>query len=274
MLKVLRGLGKPPSFDGNDAEYQDFRFRFRIHMSLVSAVSQQLMVRCEVERNPLALITTGSVRTLVRSVGAEAWRLVHSRYAPDTQNRQYALVQKIMVPAKLWCDHAEGFESGLRAWELDVGEWKTCIRNCVGRCSQVHGDDEYGTGCPQEQFTVGNVFQQCRSSNSFVVMVLFFPKLWSKRKTSCTDINTCKKCGKRNTETRWRSIRQQQQVTTATQTKGTTRKAKANANKWTLWKRISLLKQPQPCRILHKHRVRSELSRAIQTLVRKVGSWV
>ena len=35
-----------------------------------------------------------------------------------------AVMQKIMMPAKLWCDHAEGFESGLRAWELDVGEWE------------------------------------------------------------------------------------------------------------------------------------------------------
>ena len=73
-------------------------------------------------------MTKGSVRTLVRSVeesnGAEAWRLIHNRYAPDTQNRQYASMQKIMIPAKLWCDHAEGFESGLRAWELDVGEWE------------------------------------------------------------------------------------------------------------------------------------------------------
>ena len=33
---------------------------------------------------------------------------------------QYALMQKIMMPAKLWCDHAEDFESGLRAWKLDV----------------------------------------------------------------------------------------------------------------------------------------------------------
>ena len=56
------------------------------------------------------------------SNGAEAWRLIRNRYAPDTQNRQYALMQKIMMPAKLWCDHAEGFESGLRTWELDVGE--------------------------------------------------------------------------------------------------------------------------------------------------------
>ena len=30
----------------------------------------------------------------------------------------------IMMPAKLWCNHAEGFESCLRAWELDVGEWE------------------------------------------------------------------------------------------------------------------------------------------------------
>ena len=29
-----------------------------------------------------------------------------------------------MMPAKLWCDHAEGFEFGVRAWELDVGEWE------------------------------------------------------------------------------------------------------------------------------------------------------
>ena len=33
-------------------------------------------------------------------------------------------MQKIMMPAKLWCDHAEGFEPGLRARELDVGEWE------------------------------------------------------------------------------------------------------------------------------------------------------
>ena len=120
-------------------------------MSLVSSVSHELMDRCEIERNPislaavralgeahlkccmqmyhaLALITKGSVRTLIRPVeetnGAEAWLLIHSRYAPDTQHRQYALMQKIMMPAKPWCDHTEGFESGLRSWEMDVGEWE------------------------------------------------------------------------------------------------------------------------------------------------------
>ena len=27
-----------------------------------------------------------------------------------------------MMPVKRWCEHTEGFESGLRTWELDVGE--------------------------------------------------------------------------------------------------------------------------------------------------------
>ena len=127
------------------------RFSFRIHIRIVCSVSHELMDRCEVERNPisltavrvlgeahlrccmqmyyaLALITRGSVRTLIRSVeetnGAEAWRLIHSRYAPDTQNRQYATMQKITMPAKPWCDHTDGFESGPRSWALDVGEWE------------------------------------------------------------------------------------------------------------------------------------------------------
>ena len=56
LLKDLRGLGKPPSFDGNDAEYQNFRFSFRIHMSLVSADSHTLMDKCQIERNPISLV--------------------------------------------------------------------------------------------------------------------------------------------------------------------------------------------------------------------------
>ena len=99
LVKDLRGLGKPQSFDGNDAEYHDFRFSFRVHMSFVSTVSQPSMGKCEAERNQitladvnalgeahlkcciqmcysLALVSKGGVRTLVRSVeesnGAEA----------------------------------------------------------------------------------------------------------------------------------------------------------------------------------------------------------
>ena len=55
LLKDLRGMGKPPSFDRNDAEYQDFRYSFRIHMSLVGSVSHDLMHKCEIEENPISL---------------------------------------------------------------------------------------------------------------------------------------------------------------------------------------------------------------------------
>ena len=64
VLKDLRGLGKPPSFDGNDTDYRDFRFCFRIHMSLVSAVSHALMDKCEVERNSIIL---AGVKALVQA---------------------------------------------------------------------------------------------------------------------------------------------------------------------------------------------------------------
>ena len=66
--------------------------------------------------------------TVEDSNGAEAWRLIHSRNAPGTQSRHCALMQKIMMPSRL-CDHAEGFESGWRAWELDVGDLERASGN-------------------------------------------------------------------------------------------------------------------------------------------------
>ena len=61
LLKDLRSLGKPPTFDGTDAEYQNFRFSFPIQITLVGPVSQQLRDRCEAEKeHDLAAGTTSS----------------------------------------------------------------------------------------------------------------------------------------------------------------------------------------------------------------------
>ena len=50
----------------------------------------------------------------------------------------------------------------------------------------THSDDERGTEFSEEQFAVGYIRQQCHSSNSFVAMVLLFPKLWSESdRVSC-----------------------------------------------------------------------------------------
>ena len=76
----------------------------------------------EILHADVKLVSFDHDRALIRSVeesnGAAAWRLTDSRYAPDTQNRRYTLMQKIMMPEKPWCDHAEGFESG-----VEPGSW-------------------------------------------------------------------------------------------------------------------------------------------------------
>ena len=191
VLKDLRGLGKPV-FDGNDSDYQDIRFSFRIHMSFVSAFSHTLMDKCEVERNPinlagvkalgeanlkcciqmyypLALITKGSARTLDRSVeesnGAEAWRPIHSRYAPDTQNRQFALM----------CDHAEGLGSGLRAWELDVGEWEHTSGTVLAVCSQVQSDED------KARYFSGTICSWVHIANFAALRTALLPWCYSSR---------------------------------------------------------------------------------------------
>ena len=62
LLKYLRGLDKPRCFDGNNAEHQDFRFSFRIGVSLVSVVSQTLMDKREIKRNPISEVVVKALR--------------------------------------------------------------------------------------------------------------------------------------------------------------------------------------------------------------------
>ena len=162
-------------------------------------------------------MTKGSVRTLIRSVeesnGAEAWRLIHSRYAPDTQNRQYALMQKIMMPAKLWCDRAEGFESGLRAWVLDVGEWERACRTAWADAVKSTVMMNMAPICLRNTLQLGTysnsaalraaLLQWCHSPRNFGAN----PTVAAGNVTSTdddrmqvdsssTDINMCKNCGR------------------------------------------------------------------------------
>ena len=96
-------------------------------------------------------------------------------------------MQKIMMPAKLWCDHAEGFVSGVRAWELDVGEWERASGIALADALKY---TVMMNMAPiilflRNQFAVGYIRQQCRSSNSFVAVVLLFPKRWSESDRVC-----------------------------------------------------------------------------------------
>ena len=86
-------------------------------------------------------------------------------------------MQKIMMLAKLWCQHAEGFESGLKAWELDVGEWERASGTVLADAVRVLSDDEYGTDFLRNSLQLGKhansaalrtaLLQWCYSSQNF-----------------------------------------------------------------------------------------------------------
>ena len=142
----------------------------------------------------LALTTKVSVRTVARSVedsnGAEAWRLIHIIYAPDTQNRQYALMQKIMMPAKLWCGHAEGFEEpGLRA--LDVGEWERASGTALADAVKYTVMMNVAPIFLRNNLQLGAYANSAALRTALLHMVLLFPKLWSKSDRVSWKWNRC-----------------------------------------------------------------------------------
>ena len=58
-------------------------------------------------------------------------------------------------------DHAERFESGLRVWELDVGEWERASGTALADAVKVHSDD--GSAVLRTA-----LLQWCYSSRNFV----------------------------------------------------------------------------------------------------------
>ena len=301
LLKDLRGMGKPPSFDGNDSEYQDFRFSFRIHMSLVSPVSHTLMDKCDVERNPISPNSSESasrctcemLRTDVLFTGLDKerqcpnshpirqdmsqtrWRLIHSRYAPDTQNRQYALMQKIMMPAKLLCDHAQGFESGLSTWELDVGESERASGTALT------GAVKYTVMMNMAPIVLRNSLELGTYSNSAALRAALLRWCYSSRNfganPTVTAGNVTSADDDRTQVDSLKKVKGERKKQIPTTRKETVRLARpTRVLQISTRARTSLLTQlhsqlPQ-CRILRKHQVPLENSRAFQTWNR--GSWV
>ena len=205
-----------------------------------------------------------------------------------------------MMPAKIWCDHAEDFESGLRAWELDVGDWERASGTALADAVKYTVMMNMAPIFLRNNFQLGTCCQQHSSSRSPVTVVLNFganPRVGCKMEraqimTACKSTLSRKARGraKANTETRKEIARtthaaramqtstrartvaeldigrktagdQVEEPTTIPPVTRTRRQAKANH-----------LKQLQPCHNLHKHRVQMEISRAIQTWNR--GSWV
>ena len=85
-LRDLRSLGEPPTFDGTDAEYQDFRLSIRIHMSLVSPVWQQMLDKCEIETNPISLQAVKALGRRVRELQYSDLLLAGSDHEGQREN--------------------------------------------------------------------------------------------------------------------------------------------------------------------------------------------
>ena len=85
-------------------------------------------------------------------------------------------MQKVMTPAKPRCDHTEGFESGLRSWELDVGEWERASGTASADAVKVHSDDEYCS-----DFFLRNSLQLGTCANSTALRAALLQWCYSSR---------------------------------------------------------------------------------------------
>ena len=84
-----------------------------LHTDVLLCTTRSLRLRKEV-CEPLG-------RSVQESNGAEAFRVFDSRDAPDTQSRQYVLMQKIMMPVTSW-----------RQWCQTPRRWTGCWNSQMG----------------------------------------------------------------------------------------------------------------------------------------------
>ena len=101
-------------------------------------------------------------------------------------------MQKIMMPAKPWCDHTEGFESGLRSLELDVGEWERASGTMLADAVKYTVMMNMAPILLRSSLQLGYICQQHSSSCSTVAVALLLSKLWSKSNLVIWKWNGCR----------------------------------------------------------------------------------
>ena len=84
------------------------------------------------------------------------WRLIHSRYTesskcPDAEDHDSS---EVLVR------HTEGFEFGLKSWELHVGKWERASRTPLADAVKLHSDDCDGICLSQEQLASVSLCRQ------------------------------------------------------------------------------------------------------------------
>ena len=224
----------------------------------------------------------------------------------QTQNRQTALMQKIMLLAKLWCDHAEGFEPGLRAWELDVGEWErasgTVLADAVNYTVRTNMAPIFLRNSLQLGTYANSVFfheildhpRPCQLEMEHLRMMTTGCKLTLSRKArrragqtelaqatpatqtstparSVVERDTGSKIAGDQVEEHTTATTAQQQQHKQGREQQESQSQRQMQNNWTWCKRVRFQRLPQPCRIPHRHRAHLTLFRATERLDTEKG---
>lgn len=139
-LVDMRGIGKPPSFTGDEKEFTEWKFRFEISMSLLGIADN--MRAAEERRTPilpeemseaamqkskmlfaiLAQVLTGKALALLRLIqghnGFEGWRIIVKEFQPDSNLRTSRMLSGALNPK--FSQDLTSFAKELLEWELMV----------------------------------------------------------------------------------------------------------------------------------------------------------
>ena len=201
-----RILGRPERFDGEDANWYDFKFEFENYMGAVNntvvemmevAAKQQDAIPMDVMTSEqkavsqqlfyvMAMLVRGTARRVVRKIklknGMEAWRQLVRRYEVEDEGRFTGMFQSILdleLPKKL-----EEIEEAIMDWEQEIKDYEEQTNQTVA--------DHLMRGILQKQLPEELKLQvQLQSSilntydktKKFLTDYLMAKKVWSKKKT-------------------------------------------------------------------------------------------
>ena len=140
-------LGRPPIFDGNEAEWPEWSFQGRSYLSLIgdtvaddlakvegidyevslSEMNEQRRANSRKCFYALTMLVKGPPLGILRQIddanGYEAWRKLCARFDSNLAGRQHNLLQQILKP-KPFGETATAWEDSVLAWKRDVAKWE------------------------------------------------------------------------------------------------------------------------------------------------------
>eukprot|EP00972_Heterocapsa_arctica_P079380 11699652-Heterocapsa_arctica.AAC.1 len=137
-------IAKPPTFDGNEKHWPDFRFKFEAVLSLiglrellnlaaawpghitVEECSPQVLTKSHLLYLILLQTCSGKALAILRLVkdnhGLDVWRVLVHEYAPTNASRSAAMLTGLLQPK--WADDIGQFAEALLGWEKALDEYE------------------------------------------------------------------------------------------------------------------------------------------------------